>query len=214
MESLTTKQSMLLAFLIDYVQRHGFGPALRDIAEHFDVNHGAITNRLQILERKGYISIERNMRRSIRVLLCADGTPYTGVAAAPPDTIALPLFAARATPIDSENADANTQPEGVFQVATAQLRDVRNAIAVRVHGDSMRDVGILSNDILLVDRGTDSRSGDVVVARVENTAYVKRLRREGPEIFLDSENSAYAPLPVRHENSEIVGKVVGLIRQY
>jgi repressor LexA len=84
-----------------------------------------------------------------------------------------------------------------------------------VEGDSMRDAGMRTGDILMVRRQPNVREGDIVVAAIpdevtgEPRATVKRLPRSG-RIRLLPENPAYEPI----ENDEITitGKVMGLWR--
>jgi repressor LexA len=85
----------------------------------------------------------------------------------------------------------------------------------RLEGDSMRDAGMRTGDILLVRRQPNAREGDIVVAAIpdevtgEPRATVKRLPRSG-RMRLLPENPAYEPI----ENDEITitGKVMGLWR--
>ena len=86
---------------------------------------------------------------------------------------------------------------------------------IRVEGDSMRDAGMRTGDILLIRRQANAREGDIVVAAIpdeitgEPRATVKRLPRSG-RMRLLPENPAYEPI----ENDEITisGKVMGLWR--
>ncbi len=84
---------------------------------------------------------------------------------------------------------------------------------VRVRGNSMIGAGILSGDVLIVDRSLEARDGQVVVARVEGDFTVKRLRSKGPRLFLVPENPEYKPLEIRPEMSfEIWGVVAFSVR--
>ena len=64
---------------------------------------------------------------------------------------------------------------------------------VRVSGDSMKGVGIFDGDMLVVDRSLDPKPGDIVIAAINGEPIAKRFCREGCQIVLRSENSAYAP---------------------
>jgi DNA polymerase V len=85
---------------------------------------------------------------------------------------------------------------------------------VRVKGDSMRDAGISSGDILVVDRSLSPEDGQVVVAMLDGDFTVKRLRKRKGQFFLEAGNSAYPPIEVR-ENQELVvwGVVTFVIHQ-
>lgn len=74
---------------------------------------------------------------------------------------------------------------------------------VRVQGDSMRDAGISSGDILVVDRSVEPSDRQIVVAMLDGEFTVKRLRKRGGKVFLEAENHAYPPIEVT-ESQELV----------
>jgi repressor LexA len=75
----------------------------------------------------------------------------------------------------------------------------------------MSGAGILDGDLLAVHRSAEARSGQIVVARLEDEVRVKRLQRRGSRVELMSENPDYAPIVVNGP-MVIEGLVVGLIR--
>jgi repressor LexA len=85
---------------------------------------------------------------------------------------------------------------------------------LRVHGQSMRDAGILDGDLLAVHRTPEARNGQIVVARLEDEVTVKRFRRRGNRVTLLPENPDFEPILVdlRHEPLVIEGIGVGVIR--
>lgn len=93
------------------------------------------------------------------------------------------------------------------------IRSPSDAILVRVRGDSMIDVGILPDDIAVVDRRRAARDGDLVVAIVDNEMTFKRLAREQGRPILRPENKAY-PVIRPKGTLEVFGVVVGLFRKY
>ena len=84
--------------------------------------------------------------------------------------------------------------------------------ALRVRGDSMLGAGILPGDKVVVRPQATADDGQIVVARLEDEATVKRLRRRGGEIWLMPENDAYAPIDGTH--AEIIGVVKAVVREY
>ena len=84
-----------------------------------------------------------------------------------------------------------------------------------VDGESMIDEGILTGDMIIVTRSFDVRDGDIIVARINGeSATVKRMYREGDVVRLQPSNANMAPIMVKPEDMEIVGKVIGLFRSY
>jgi DNA polymerase V len=73
---------------------------------------------------------------------------------------------------------------------------------LRVEGDSMTGAGITSGDIVVVDKSLEARSGDVVVAAVEGEFTLKRLKKQGQEVWLMPENPTYPPIAL-HEATDV-----------
>src|SRR5262249_20446405 len=57
---------------------------------------------------------------------------------------------------------------------------------LKVTGESMKDAGILSGDLLLVERGATPRDGDIVIAQIDHEWAMKYFRRRGTSVFLGS----------------------------
>jgi repressor LexA len=79
---------------------------------------------------------------------------------------------------------------------------------------SMKDAGILDGDLVAVHRTAEVRSGQIIVARLEDEVTVKRYRQEGPIVWLLPENDSFSPIKVdlKKETMVIEGVVVGLVR--
>ena len=85
---------------------------------------------------------------------------------------------------------------------------------VRVEGDSMRDAGIGSGDILVVDRAVEPQNGHIVIAALDGELTVKRLRRQDGRLFLMPDNPEYAPVEISPEASfEVWGVVTYIIHK-
>lgn len=94
------------------------------------------------------------------------------------------------------------------------VKNPASTFFVRVQGDSMRDAGISSGDILIVDRSVEAKDRQIVVAMLDGEFTVKRLRKRAGGVFLEAENNAYPPIEVG-ENQELViwGAVTFVIHQ-
>jgi repressor LexA len=93
------------------------------------------------------------------------------------------------------------------------IRDQQNTSLVRVRGDSMIDAGIRDGDIVVVERRSNARDGEIVVASIDGEFTLKRLVRERGRPVLRAENPACATLRPQRELN-IFGIVVGLVRSY
>jgi DNA polymerase V len=85
---------------------------------------------------------------------------------------------------------------------------------VRVAGESMREAGIHSGDVLIVDRALTPTDGSVVIAIVNGELTVKRLSKRHGTLILMPENAQYPPLPITETTAfEIWGVVTYVIHR-
>jgi DNA polymerase V len=83
---------------------------------------------------------------------------------------------------------------------------------VRVVGDSMKDAGIASGDILVVDRSLEPRSGKIVVAILDGEFTVKKIHLDpSGAITLMAANPAYAPIKITRGSEFQVWGVVSYV---
>ena len=195
MEELTPQQNRILQFIRKALESTGLPPTRAEIAHAMEFRSpNAAEEHLRTLERKGAIEILKGSARGIR-LKDGGGLPLIGRVAA-----GSPIL-----------AEAHVQ--GHYQVDPALFKPSADYLW-RVRGMSRRDAGILDGDLLAVHRVSEARSGQVVVARVNDEVTVKRLRRKGAMVELLPENPEYEPIVVdtRREELVIEGLGVGVIR--
>jgi len=87
---------------------------------------------------------------------------------------------------------------------------------VRASGDSMIDAGIRPNATLIVDRAIETKSGDIVIARIGDELCVKELFiDDGGKVFLIPKNENYKPIVITEDlDFEIWGKVICSINKH
>ncbi len=198
---LTKRQEQILGFIIECIRENGLPPTIAEVGEQFGIaSTNGVNDHLLALERKGYI--ERSSKaRGIRVTEKAAVNLYHN------DSGMLPLvgrIAAGVPLLAEENI------EGFVPVSRAQAES--EAYCLRVQGDSMVDDGILDGDILIIDRTRRVRTGDVVVALVDDEATVKHFHPDGVWVELRPANSAMKPMRFPGEQVQLQGVVVGLQR--
>jgi SOS-response transcriptional repressor LexA len=116
-----------------------------------------------------------------------------------------PVQAGLPNPIDDAPADALTLDDYLIEHPS-------QTVFVRVKGDSMQDAGILDGDLVVVEKRSAARRGEIVVAIVDNQFTLKRLDLDQGRFILRPENKAY-PV-IRPEGTlEIFGVMVGLVRK-
>ncbi|MGY0399550.1 MAG: LexA family protein [Ostreibacterium sp.] len=105
--------------------------------------------------------------------------------------------------------------EGMVNLNTLLIPNPGNTFFVRATGDSMIDVGIHSNDTMIVDRSLQPRNGNIVIAALNGELTVKRLSIvENGSLFLLPENSQFLPIKITEENDfHIWGVVTNSIRR-
>lgn len=109
--------------------------------------------------------------------------------------------------------EAVENPDGNLLVEIPDSRDPSDYFALRVRGESMTGAGILEGDLVIVERGTEALSGQIVVALVEDETTVKRLHLDRDHLELRPENPAFAVLRPPPEDCRILGRVVEVRRR-
>ena len=96
----------------------------------------------------------------------------------------------------------------------ASLFSKRPDYLLTVRGMSMRDIGIIDGDLLVVQQAKEAKNGQIVVARIDDEVTVKRFERRGSAIYLLPENADFKPIIVDERSGEfsLEGIAVGLIR--
>mgnify|MGYP006152331619 CR=1 FL=1 len=95
-----------------------------------------------------------------------------------------------------------------------QVRHPERTVLCRVRGESMRDAGLLDGDMVVVERNRPTKSGDIVVALVDNEMTVKYLfPLAGPGGWVLKPAHPDYPDILARESLEVVGVVVGMFRQ-
>ena len=106
--------------------------------------------------------------------------------------------------------------DGYVDFPASMARGKSNLFALRVIGESMIEAGINDGDIIIIHRGMSVESGEIGVVRVSGeSATLKRVFYEnGNKIRLQPENSSMQPIILDKSDVEIVGKLIGLYREY
>jgi repressor LexA len=196
MDELTPRQAEVLQVINDFAQSTGFPPTRAEIARILGFRSAnAAEDHLKALARKGFIELLAGASRGIRLVKEQFGLPLIGRVAA-----GSPIL-----------AEAHVQAR--YQL-DPQLFTPRADYLLKVRGLSMRDAGILEGDLLAVHSTREARSGQIVVARLQDEVTVKRFKRQGSQVQLLPENPDFEPILVDLKNDafEIEGLGVGVIR--
>jgi repressor LexA len=201
---LTGRQREIWSFVVEYVDRHGYPPTVREIGEAVGLaSPSTVHAHLANLERAGLLRRDPTKPRALE-LVGREKSAET-LAAELPKLPLLGQIAAGGPLLADENVED--------QIAVPE--SLRGDFLLRVKGDSMIEAGILDGDIVVVKREQTAENGDIVVAlagtdEAADEATVKRFFRENGRIRLQPENAALEPIYVDHV--QIVGRVTGVFR--
>jgi repressor LexA len=204
---LTGRQQEIWDFLVEYVERHGYPPTVREIGEAVGLaSPSTVHAHLANLERAGMLRRDPTKPRALELL-----ASKRRERAAEEATHKLPLLgeiAAGGPLLAEQNIEE-------YLAVPEPLSRGGEEFLLRVKGDSMVNAGILDGDIVVVRRQPDARNGDIVVALAggdESTdeATVKRFFLDEGRVRLQPENDALEPIFAEHV--QILGKVIGVFR--
>jgi len=197
--TLTARQQEILDLIKQHIDETGYPPTRAEIAAQLGFKSpNAAEEHLRALARKGVIEMISGTSRGIRLTEeLQPGLPLVGRVAAGNPILAV------------ENI------EDYLEVAANMFYPQADYL-LRVHGMSMKNVGIMDGDLLAVHKADTAENGQIVVARIEDEVTVKRLKktRKRHEIMLLPENDDLEPILVdlREQDFSIEGLGVGVIR--
>jgi repressor LexA len=203
--ALTVRQEQIWQFVVDYVDRHGYPPTVREIGDAVGLaSPSTVHAHLANLERAGLLRRDPTKPRALE--LAGRAKPQQA------EVHTLPLLgqiAAGGPLLAEENIEG-------YLAVPEPLSHGDEEFLLRVRGESMIQAGILEGDFVVVRRQQDARNGEIVVALVgddesANEATVKRFFRENGRVRLQPENDAMEPIYASHV--QILGKVIGVFRR-
>lgn len=196
--NLNEKEQKVFEFIKNYINDNNYPPSIRDILDGTKFNStSTVSAYLNKLEQKGYINRPNSKTRAIEI---TDRNFYKR------DFNLVPLIGqvAAGTPILAEE-----NIEDMFPLP-ANVKFDDDVFMLRIKGDSMINVGILSGDLVIVRKQQVVKNGDIAIAQVDDEATCKTFYKENGYIRLQPENDNYEPIIVN--DCSIAGKVIGLYR--
>jgi repressor LexA len=203
---LTKRQREIFEFIRKYSAKYGYPPTVRDIGKAVGLaSSSTVHAHLSNLEKIGLLRRDPAKPRAIELLDRAMGSAVGSVRQiVRPEGLPLVGSVAAGSPILAEENIEDYVP--VPKLAGGE--DGRYLL--RVRGDSMKDAGIMEDDLVVVRAQSTAQNGDIVVALLGEEATVKRFFRESDHIRLQPENDSMEP--IRSKEVKVLGRVVGLLR--
>ncbi len=217
---INTKQRRILEFIKSSLQTEYRCPTVREICNHVGLSStSTVQSHLNALEKFGYIKRTPNLNRSISIVdmdvppIAVDqntsevsSSEYFTFLQTQLKTVPLIGTVQAGLPITAEE---NLESTLTLPVA---LTGDSDCFLLRVQGESMINIGIFEGDMLIVRHQNTANNGDVVVARIDDEATVKRFFKEKNHIRLQPENDDFDPIITK--DCHIEGLVVGLVRDH
>ncbi len=191
MPRTSNKAELIMEYVNQFIQENGYSPSVREIGQAVGLRSTAsVSYHLQALQEKGFLQAPgaKGRKRALVTGARPGQIPVVGVV-----TAGIPILA-----VENQEGSMPWSEPGCF--------------ALRVRGDSMVGAGILDGDKVVVRPQSTANDGQIVVARIEDEATVKRLSRKNGEIWLLPENENYDPIDGTY--AEIIGIVRGVVREY
>ena len=194
MLNLTAQQIKVFDVIKESLQSNGYPPTRAEIAKILDFKSvNAAESHIKALVKKGVIEKVPGSSRGIKLVEEISGIPLIGSVAA-------------GSPI--------TAYENVEKTIHSNPLNKSVDFFLRVQGESMRDAGILDNDLVGVRKTKNAENGEIVVARLEDEVTLKRFKKDSSGIRLVAENKSFSDIRIDEtSNFSIEGKAVGIIRE-
>ena len=208
---LTDTQRSILGLIAERIEAEGVPPSQTEIARAFGFKGvRAAQYHLEALEAAGAIEKIPGRARGLRVLRAPEPPQQALALATTEDALHLPVLGqvAAGAPIGAD-AGGTDQMLILDRVLFSPSPDY----LLKVKGDSMRDEGIFDGDLIGVHRTRDARSGQIVVARIDEEITVKLLKMGKERIRLLPRNPDFEPIEVHPgQDFAIEGLYCGLVR--
>lgn len=192
MARTTDKREQILKFITSFTAEYGYSPSVREICVGVGLASTATVHyHLSALKEQGLIHMTNMKNRTIALSESQKPgkIPIVGVVTAGQPILAIENI--------EDYLSFDAEPE---------------CFALRVRGDSMIGAGILSGDLVVVRPQQTADNGQIVVALLDDSATVKRLRQKKGKLWLMPENPAYAPIDAA--GCQILGLVKAVVREY
>ncbi len=207
---LTEKQELVLKIIRNWYLENGEAPSLSELQESLSIStKRGVVNHLIALEKKGYI-FRTSKPRGIHMVDSDDEVVYDYL-------VGIPVlgYANAGTPLVS----AEEENIGVLKIDRSLVGKKKNLFSLIVKGDSMNlasieDKCIEEGNYVIVQKDSEINDGDIVVAIIENSATVKRIKKAKDMIVLypQSSNPENQPIFLDKDTESIInGKVIKVL---
>ncbi len=204
-KEITEKQNNVLDFIKKFTAMHGYPPSIREIGKGLGLSSPAtVHTHVKKLCNAGYLKVDNNKFRAMEILVDNEYEDKSE------ELIKVPLLGkvTAGSPIE-----AIERPNEFFSLPANLIPAKETIFTLDVSGESMINAGIFDGDIVIVQKQSTARNGDIIVAMTdENEVTLKRYYKENGHFRLQPENDTMAPIILN--NVTILGKAIGLYRKF
>jgi repressor LexA len=199
-EHLTTLESSVYHYLLDFTAEHTYQPSIRDIGKQFKIKSTkTVSDLLQSLARKGYI--ERDPARSRGVNLLGFG----GAMRTQPVPFYGKIHAGEPALLPEDRQD--------FITLDRRFTPSEDVYFLKVKGDSMVGRCISDGDYVMINPRAEPKNQDIVAARIGEEATVKIYTRRGGAVVLEPANPEEREITITPGTDfAVLGVVCGVFR--
>lgn len=204
-EILFEREKAVLEYIIQYIQRYGYGPTLREICDGLGLSSPATAcEHIYKLEDKGFLRRLPGKRRGIEII------KHSERVSGDVGTTDVPIIGI----IEAEKSIRPHTEEVAYMAIPNALINTKKALYVlQVKGAGMAHDGIFPGDNIVMEHTQEANDGDIVLAALPSgVATVKRIFFEQNRISLQGIQNTVAPLYTTEV--KIQGRAVALIRKF
>ena len=224
---LTKKQKELLNYIQKFQSKNGVTPSYEEMKFALNLKSKSGIHRLILaLEERGFVKRLAHKARALEII--KDGISNVKISEKNKTNLVVGNFTNNSNegnhklstlPLLGKIA-AGTPIEAIQQNDTSvdvpkEMMPIGESYALTVEGDSMINEGIHNGDTVLIKKTNLADNGEIVVALIDdNEATLKRIRKKGQSIALESANPIYETRILSAHRVKIQGKLIGLLRKY
>lgn len=205
LKEITEKQNNVLDFIKKFTATHGYPPSIREIGKGLGLSSPAtVHTHVKKLCNAGYIKVDNNKFRAMEILVDNEYEDKSE------ELVKVPLLGkvTAGSPIE-----AIERPNEFFSLPASLIPAKETIFTLNVSGESMINAGIFDGDIIIVQKQSTAKNGDMVVAMTDNNEVtLKTYYKENGHFRLQPENDTMSPIIL--DNITILGKAIGLYRKF
>lgn len=205
LKHITDKQNNVLDFIKKFTADHGYPPSIREIGKGLGLSSPAtVHTHVKKLCNAGYLKVDNNKFRAMEILVDNEYIDKSE------ELVKVPLLGkvTAGSPIE-----AIERPNEFFSLPASLIPATETIFTLNVSGESMINAGIFDGDIIIVQKQSTAKNGDMVVAMTDdNEVTLKTYYKENGHFRLQPENDTMAPIILN--NVTILGKAIGLYRKF